>query len=272
MCAVKSSMYRIIVVAGTILALFSFDSKYIAQHRINNDSFTTGEVLKYNLHYGFLDAGEAVITVDPKLYKVGNHICFKLNVDGKTTGTTNMLFNVRDVFGSYIDTASLSPEIAYRVIKEGKYRKKELVYFDQAAHTAKVVVEGEPEENFKTPDNVLDIVSGYYYLRNINFNKMAVGSIISVNAFFEDKNYNFDMEYLGKEQLKTKKGTFNAIVISPLMPENALFRSGKNSVKLWMSDDENKIPLKAKAEMFVGSVVLDIEDFSGLKNKPNIIK
>ena len=267
MYALESPLYKTVIIATTILALFSFDSKLSTQQHEENKSFTTGEVLKYNLHYGFLDAGQAVITVDTKLYKVNNHICYKLNVDGKTTGTTNMLFNVKDVFGSYIDTATLFPEIGYRIIKEGKYRKKEMVYFDQETHNVKVVVEGEPEANFKTPEGVLDLVSGYYNIRNINFTKLSVGTVITKNVFFEDKNYSFSMEYLGKEKLKTSKGTFNTIVISPLMPENALFRSGKNSVRLWMSDDANKIPLKAKAEMFVGSVVLDIEDYSGLRNQ-----
>ena len=44
------------------------------------------------------------------------------------------------------------------------------------------------------------------------------------------------------------------------MPENKLF-DGENSIKVWLSDDINKVPLKIRANMFVGAVEVDITDF-----------
>ncbi|MEY3452100.1 MAG: hypothetical protein RL711_1928, partial [Bacteroidota bacterium] len=56
-----------------------------------------------------------------------------------------------------------------------------------------------------------------------------------------------------------------------MMPKNKIFK-GKNAIKAWFSDDNNMIPLKAEAEMIVGSVDMDITAYKGLRNPLNIIK
>ena len=107
------------------------------------------------------------------------------------------------------------------------------------------------------PKNAQDLVSGYYYLRTLNFDKLKEGDILTIDAFFDDEIYDFQIRFLGRESVKTKLGQIKSIVLSPIMPENSLF-DGENSVKVWISDDSNKVPLKIKAEMFVGAVEIDI--------------
>ena len=48
------------------------------------------------------------------------------------------------------------------------------------------------------------------------------------------------------------------------MPKNGLF-DGENSIRLWMSDDAIRIPVKVRAELFVGAVELDITSYQGTK-------
>ena len=89
-----------------------------------------------------------------------------------------------------------------------------------------------------------------------------------MHAFFDKDFYNFSVRYMGKERVKTDAGRFNAIKIVPIMPKNRLFK-GEESIKAWLSDDLNKIPLKVEAEMFVGSVILELTSFKNLKNNSN---
>jgi hypothetical protein len=49
------------------------------------------------------------------------------------------------------------------------------------------------------------------------------------------------------------------------MPDNKLF-SGRNPIKMWISDDDNRIPLKIEAELLLGSLDLDISDHKNLKH------
>jgi len=65
---------------------------------------------------------------------------------------------------------------------------------------------------------------------------------------------------LRKEKLKTKLGLIDALVLEPVMPENKLFDGGE-AIKVWLSDDKNRIPLKIKAEMFIGAVEVDIKSY-----------
>jgi hypothetical protein len=86
-----------------------------------------------------------------------------------------------------------------------------------------------------------------------------------MKGIFENKTYDFHILYLGKERVKTRFGKAAAFVISPIMPSNSLFR-GKYPIKMWISDDPNRIPLKIEAELLLGSVELDIEQYQNLKH------
>lgn len=233
---------------------------------IENESFTTGEVLEYRVHYGFINAGEATIEVSPTLHKVNNRVCYKVTASGRTVGAFDLVLRIRDVWRSYIDTAAFVPQRFYSNIQEGKYRKEETVFFNHQKHVVRSEEVNHETKEFSIPANIQDIVSGYYYLRTINFDKVQVGELITVKAFFDDEFYDFKVRYRGKEEIKTKMGKIKAIVINPVMPSNQLF-DGENSIRVWISDDANKVPVKVEADMFVGAVEIDLKKYKGLRNK-----
>lgn len=251
-----------------VLTLFSFIPGPEKEYRIlKNSSFSRGEKMSFRLHYGFLNAGEAYFEVHPDLYKVNNRTCNKITVFGKSTGAFEMVVHIRDTWGSYLDTASLISQRSYRDIEENNYRLKEYVNFfplEGRAHVEKHR-KGIHHQDFVVPNNIQDIISGFYFLRTINYSEIKVGSLIKVDAFFENEIYDFTVRYDGIDNVKTKFGKIKAIKLTPIMPENSLF-DGKNAITCWLSNDENKMPLKVKAKMFVGAVEIDIESFSGLRN------
>jgi hypothetical protein len=250
-----------------LLAAFIQNGSYPS---VKNRAFTTGEKLEYRVHYGFITAGEAVITVDEKLYEKNGRTCFRVNVFGRSTPGFDIVLRIRDNWGTYLDTTQMIPHQFYRTIEEGKYRRNEIVYFDHRAKNAEVKVwdrkknKYKEPKHYKVPNGVQDMVSGYYYLRNIDYSKLKIGEVVSIPAFFEDTLYNFKVKYAGKEMINTKVGDIKAIKIVPLMPENELFE-GENAIRVWISDDPNKIPLKIQADMFVGAVEIDIKKYSGLR-------
>jgi hypothetical protein len=234
--------------------------------KVHNRSFTKGEHLLFRVHYGFINAGEASVDVGDTLYKVNNRICYKVNVHGKSTGIFDLGMRIRNTYRSYIDTAALIPHQFYVNIQEGKYRKEERVFFDQKQHRVKSE-EKDDKKEFETPTDVQDIVSGYYFLRTVDFNKLHVGDTVRIHAFFDDELYDFKVKYRGKDEVKTKFGKIKAIKITPVMPANRLF-DGDSSIRAWISDDNNKIPLKIEADLFVGAVAMDLKSYRGLKTEP----
>ncbi len=255
-----------LLVLGVIIFVasgFAIADKY---RTMRNESFTTGEVLEYRIHYGFINAGDAVIEVNPRLHRLNNRPCYKIDVKGRTTGTFDMFLRIRNNYGSYIDTAAFIPHKSIRNVEEGRYRKFEVTTFDYNHDQAIVKDEARHEEKtLKIPKNVQDMIGGYYFLRLLDYDHMRVGDTIRVNAVFENELYDFKIRYMGKERINTKFGSIGAITLVPLMPANKLF-DGENSISVYLSDDKNKIPLKIKANMFVGAVELDLKGYKNLKN------
>ena len=108
-------------------------------------------------------------------------------------------------------------------------------------------------------------------MRTIDFTKMSEGDIFTVKGFFEDTFYELDVKYMGKDVIKTKAGKFNALKLIPIMPNNELF-DGEDSIAAWISDDENKIPLKVEAKMFIGNTGIELSGYKNVKNELSRIK
>jgi len=89
--------------------------------------------------------------------------------------------------------------------------------------------------------------------------------MITINGFFDKTIYNLKLDNEGKEVIETKLGKYETLMFTPIMPSNKLFR-GKFPIKVWVSDDKNRIPLKIKARLMVGSLDMDIVEAKGLRN------
>lgn len=269
-------MKRLLWFLPVLLLLTTASKREDSAYRmLVNHSFGKGEKLTYRVHMGWLNAGEASMEIDKKTHTINGRPCFRVDINGHTTGLADVLYKVRDNWGTYMDTLALLPQQSYRYIYEGGYRKFEIMSFDHSRDSVKVTpldketMQPKPDKFFAIPDNVQDIVSGYYYTRLVDFKMIKPGDIVNVDGFFDEEIYHFRVRFIGREVLETRLGDVNAIVLSPIMEENKLF-DGESSIKIWLSDDENKIPLKVRAKMFVGAVEVDIKTAEGLRKPINI--
>lgn len=264
-------MKKIILYIFVLIVFSGFITQDTGLRSVVNNSFTTGEELKYRVHYGFINAGTATMKIDNKIHMINGRPSYKVDVFGKSTGVFDVFTKIRDNWGAYIDTAAILPHRGYRNIEEGKYRKYEVTDFDHKKNKAEMSwldknsKKVKEKKSFETPEDVLDIVSGYYFLRTLDYSKYKKGDIITLDAFFDEEIYDFQIKYSGKESLNTAVGKINSIVLTPVIPENKLF-DGENSISVWISDDSNKIPLKIKADMFVGAVEIDIMSYKNSRN------
>jgi len=109
------------------------------------------------------------------------------------------------------------------------------------------------------------MISSMYYLRNTDLSSLKLNEEAEVNLFYDQKINKFKVRFLGREIIKTKFGKIKAIMLKPIVESGRVFK-GQNSVTVWVSDDENKIPLKIKADLVVGSLKAELESFKGLAN------
>jgi hypothetical protein len=243
---------------------------------VKNESFTRGETLQFKMHYGIFNVGKGTVKIHESYITMNNRPCFRVDVYGKTTGMVDWVADVDDQWGAYIDTAALVPHMTYRKIREGNYKKDEVISFDHEGKRIEAKVMNQKTGKYKdpvyydAPAQVRDMIGGFMFMRTQDFSKKKVNDTIVVSGFFEDEFYRLRVLYKGKEIVKTKAGKFRAIVLKPLMPDNKLF-NGENSITAWFSDDKNCIPLKISAEMFIGSAGVELTGYRGLRNPVNLV-
>lgn len=227
-------------------------------------AFDVGEWFKFRIHYGLVNAGYA--TLEVKEATKNNKKVFHVVGNGYTTGMTKFFFKVNDDYQSYFDKKTGQPYQYVRKIDEGGYKKDQEGFFNQSSNTVLVKdYKRNTEKTISVPENVQDIVSAFYYLRNHpNIDKLKVGESIAIDMFFDDETTKFKLKFMGREVLSTKFGKVNAMIFRPYVQAGRVFKE-EESLTVWISDDDNKIPLRIKASLAVGSLKADLEGYKGLK-------
>ncbi len=228
-------------------------------------AFQSGEWFRFEMSYsGFLKAGNATLAVRDYEYK-GKPVYHVIG-KGWTTGAIRWFFKVKDRYESFIDKTTGNPYKFIRNIDEGGHTKNIEIEFDHLNNKAHVYNKKKKRKKIiETKPNIQDMVSTYYYLRNsIDVENLKKGDEITINMFFDEENYGFKLKYLGTELIKTQFGKVNSLKFRPYVMAGRVFKE-EESLTLWVSNDQNKVPLRIKADLAVGSLRADLDAFKGLK-------
>ena len=82
--------------------------------------------------------------------------------------------------------------------------------------------------------------------------------------FFDNENYVFKLKFLGVETIRSKFGRIKCMKFRPLVQSGRVFEE-QESVTLWVSEDKNRLPIRLQADILVGSIKADLENFKNLK-------
>lgn len=259
-----------------LLSAFSADRQDLYPY-VKNDSFKRGEYIKFKLTYGIFTVGRGHAKIEEKYYRVNDRSCFKIDAFGTTAGMLSWVTHVNDHWGAYIDTVSILPEVSYRIIREGNYKLDEYTYFNHEAKKVSVKVIDHKTGKFKEPKefetslHTRDMAAGFLFMRTLDFSKLKKGDTVMISGFFEDTFYKQAIVYHGKDVLRMKFGKVRALKFKPVMADNKVF-DGENSITAWFSDDNNRIPLRIDAEMFIGSAGVELTEFGNLKHPLNLVR
>lgn len=225
-------------------------------------AFAPGEKLKYQIHYGFIRGGEAVLEVRDGLYegKPANH----LYLNGKTIGIASTLYEVDDTYQSYIDPENGWPYKSIRNIRENRYRHYSTQVFDHWSRSDSSICNSSKAGKVVVTKGCQDILSSVYYLRRIMLGrKLKTDELIIVDTYFTDEKYPMMVRFKGYEKVKTKFGVVDCMKFMPVVITGRVFKS-KDDMTIWFSNDNNFIPIKIRFDIFVGSVYCDLIDYTGL--------
>ncbi|HEY1046684.1 MAG TPA: DUF3108 domain-containing protein [Bacteroidia bacterium] len=229
--------------------------------KMSNGAFSFNEKLEYRVHYGVINAATVSMEVGPALVDKNERKCYDIKAEGKTLKSFDWAYKVRDRFQSFIDQEALAPITYNKNVQEDKYTDNDYVSFK---HNKKKLygVKGVLD----MPVYTHDIISALYYVRNIDFSKAKNGDKFPIDVYLDNKIYNLGFKYAGKETISTDIGKVKCLKFIPILVVDRVFKD-QDDMTVWVSDDDNKIPIRVKAKIMVGSVKVDITSYSNLKNE-----
>jgi hypothetical protein len=150
--------------------------------------------------------------------------------------------------------------------REGRKRSNKETFFDM--DNKKLIhinhIKGTKDEHSINTKNLWDVMSGFYYLRTQDLN---VGETVYINIFDSNKFYQAEVQVLKKERVRLfNDSEIDSIVVKPVLKSEGLFQN-KGDISIWLTDDENKIPVRVETEVPIGKVVAEIKAIETEKEK-----
>ena len=235
-------------------------------HGQTTSPYKEGEQLNYVIRYGFILGGKGSLTI--KKHTIDGKELIHTKAEGSSAGILGTMYDVFDVYESFIDPKTDLPVRCIRSIKEGRYRRYDDATFNRNNNT---VYSSRKKDTVRIEKNAHDILSLFYYARKHIFNStMKIGDTVQFEAYFAGKPFTMKILYKGISTIKSKFGKISCYKFTPLVERGRVFREEDN-LEVFISADQNKIPIKIRFEIMIGALVCELDSFKGLCNSFRVI-
>jgi hypothetical protein len=242
-----------------LISIFSAALSVNAQYRkVQNNAFKRGEKLTYRIHYGFIDAAVATIEITEENKKFADRNTLHVVGIGKSKGSFDFFFKIRDRYETYIDEEALIPWFFGRRIDEGGYKTNQDYIFYHGQK--KVNANGKMVDIWQ---NTQDMLSGFYLARTMDLGSAREGQLFSVPTIVDGEMYNLQIKFKGRETIKSEWGKIRCLKFVPVLQKGRVFKHEEDMI-VWLSDDNNHIPIRAKADILFGSLKMDLIGYKGI--------
>jgi len=226
---------------------------------IAHNAFKPGERLTYVVHYGFVNAGEAVVELREGGREILGRKVWRAVGTGRSLGAFNAFYKVDDHYESWFDSQGVFPWVFSRRVSEGGYEFTQDYLYNQ--HRREVVT--QKKKTHAVPGSVQDMLSAFYYARTIDFSTAKPGDVYTIDCFLDDELWPLRMRYMGKETVKLRNGSYRCLKFQPVVQEGRIFK-GNDDLNVWITDDGNRIPVLVQARVLVGSIKMQLTGYEGL--------
>jgi len=224
-----------------------------------NTSFKSGEKLNYEMSYGWVTGGKATVVLEETTFM--EKPAYHVKATGYTVGLADKIFYVYDVYESYFDPETCLPFKAIRNVREDKYKRYQVDFFDHDKNT--VTSLDKPKKNVK--ENTFDVISAAFSMRKEKFKDIKPGDIIRVSTYFHDEPWELVVRFKSIETIKLGIGKIECMKFKPIVQKGTF--EDEDALSIWISNDDNRVPVLVEMKFFVGSFRTELASYVGLKNE-----
>lgn len=255
----------------SLLTLFSIQIK--AQCEADNNSFQGGEFLQFDLYfrYGLIytKAGNSTLSVQNAKYK--NKDAYKMMLTANSVGAANAIFSISDTLTSYT-TKSIVPLAYLKDAHEGGDYRTERATYDYSSGKTKLRNINKKNNKLRydttlvSNDCIYDMLSIVYYSRTLDYDNMKKGDQVTVSFLSGRKKVNMHIEHHGFENVSANDGRkYNCIKLMLMINERA-FEDKNEAMKVYITNDPNRIPIRIDSKLKVGSTRALLKSYRGQRN------
>lgn len=251
------------------LILFACSIGLQAQKNYNS-SIGESEKLTFTASYNMsgLLTNIAQVTMQTERVNTGKSNYLRLKCNAATFSKWDSFFKIRDLYESYVNPNSLKPYLYKRDIFEGGYIKKEKYVYSYKNKNIKATMQKKREPNTKVlplKQGTYDVISTLYQIRNMDIEKAPKGTSQKITVLFDRKQQTAYLKLLGKETITNKALGSKECYKIAVSSNNAALK-GSNANIIYLTADQNKVPVLIKFSIPAGTGLLTLTQASGLKN------
>jgi hypothetical protein len=216
--------------------------------------FKVGEKLVFSVSWSdIVKAGTATLSI-PGVKVFNGRKVYHIISTAASGAHVSTFFYTRDRIDTYLDVQDYTIWKSEKHLVEGTYKKDEVVYFNPPKRTATRGV-----TTMRVLPNPRDALGGFYYVRSL---ELPVGREITVNYADGKVSKPIVVKVLRKERVEVPAGTFDTIVIEPVLKETEGIFKQEGRIWIWVTDDEKKMPVVLKSKIAIGEIFVQLETYT----------
>ena len=208
-----------------------------------------GEELHYSAGFRLFPAGNAILSL--KSDSLNGKLTYLLSTSVKTNSFLDNFYEVRDETLSWLNVEDFSLLKAVKKIREGKYHR------NHSAHISGDSLLIWNKKYFTITDPVYDPIAFIYFLRS---QKLSLGDTFHFLSASEKKIREVDVNITGKESINVSAGSFDCLKVEPVSPDGRPLLKNNGELRVWLSNDDIKIPVKIEMKTNVGTMVMKLKE------------
>ncbi|MBN2417849.1 MAG: DUF3108 domain-containing protein [Deltaproteobacteria bacterium] len=221
--------------------------------------FYPGEKLTFEVNWSFIKAAEVSLEILPYEELDGKPV-FHFLYTAKTSKFVDAFYKVRDRIESFTDI-DLTHSLLYKKRHEGKSFKDITVKFDWEKMEAQYIKMGNVTDSVKITENTFDPLSVFYAFR---IGQPDTNNEIITSVSDGKKVVKAAGKILKREKIKVAGKSYNTLLVEPEIEGiSGVFKKTSDSkLRIWVTDDKKRIPVRIKSKVTVGSFVADLISYT----------